>query len=90
LHDLFISTSACYLWEKIAAILEKNNVQIICPGHKISPSVREYFPVRHVLTEEVSTDGRIRVNVKTSAKDEVMDKSIGRKDMGSLYSGIRW
>jgi hypothetical protein len=87
LHDLFISTSACYLWEKIAAILEKNNVQIICPGHKISPSVREYFPVRHVLTEEVSTDGRIRVNVKTSAKDEVMDKINRQKRYGQLVFG---
>lgn len=80
----FGSTSACYLWEKIAAILEKNNVQIICPGHKISPSVSEYFPVRHILTEETSTDGRVRVNVKTSAKNEVMDKIEQQKRYGQL------
>ena len=77
-------TSACYLWEKIAAILEKNNVQIICPGHKISPSVMEYFPVRHVLTEETSTDGRTRVNVKTSAKDEIMDRIKQQQRYGQL------
>lgn len=80
----FGSTSACYLWEKISAILEKNNVQIICPGHKISPSVSEYFPVRHILTEEASTDGRVRVNVKTSAKDEIMDKIEQQKRYGQL------
>jgi hypothetical protein len=80
----FGSTSACYLWEKIAAILEKNNVQIICPGHKISPGVREYFPVRHVLTEEISTDGRTRVSVKTSAKDEIMDKIQQQQRYGQL------
>lgn len=80
----FGSTSACYLWEKIAAILEKNNVQIICPGHKISPSVSEYFPVRHILTEETSTDGRVRVNVKTSAKNEIMDKIEQQKRYGQL------
>ncbi len=77
-------TSACYLWEKIAAILEKNNVQIICPGHKISPSVMEYFPVRHVLTEETSTDGRTRVNVKTTAKDEIMDRIKQQQRYGQL------
>ena len=80
----FGSTSACYLWEKIAAILEKNNVQIICPGHKISPSVMEYFPVRHVLTEETSTDGRTRVNVKTTAKDEIMDRINQQQRYGQL------
>ena len=80
----FGSTSACYLWEKIAAILEKNNVQIICPGHKISPSVMEYFPVRHILTEETSADGRTRVNVKTSAKDEIMDKIKQQQRYGQL------
>ncbi|WP_370575880.1 hypothetical protein [Methanomethylovorans sp.] len=80
----FGSTSACYLWEKIAAILVKNNVQIICPGHKISPSVSEYFPVRHILTEETSTDGRVRVNVKTSAKNEIMEKIEQQKRYGQL------
>jgi len=60
---------------------------MICPGHKISPDVREYFHVRHVLTEEVSIDGRIRVNVKTSAKDEVMDKINRQKRYVQLVFG---
>jgi hypothetical protein len=68
--------------EKIAAILEKNNIQVICPDHRISPGGREYFPVKHVLTEEVSTERRTRVNVKTSAKDEVMDKINRQKRCG--------
>jgi len=44
--------------------------------------MREYIPVRHVLTEEVSTDGSICVNVKASAKDEVMGKIIRQKRCG--------
>ncbi len=67
--------------------IENNNVHIICSFHRISPSVREYFLVRHVLTEEVSTDGRIRVNLKTSAKDDVTDKINRQKRCGQLVFG---
>lgn len=47
----FISARACYLREKIAAILEKNNVRIICP------CVRAYSPVRHVLMKKYPLKG---------------------------------
>ncbi|HUW66681.1 MAG TPA: hypothetical protein VMW20_01390 [Candidatus Nanoarchaeia archaeon] len=39
---------------------------------------------RHVLTEETSTDGRTRVNVKTTAKDEIMDRINQQQRYGQL------
>ena len=67
----FGTTTACYLWEKIMDVLEKNNVQLICPGHKIDPKIREYFPVSHILKDhEISDDGCVRISIKTTAKDE--------------------
>ncbi|WP_321416540.1 hypothetical protein [uncultured Methanomethylovorans sp.] len=67
----FGTTTACYLWEKIVDILEKNNVQLICPGHKIDSKIREYFPVSHILKDhEMSENGCVRISIRTTAKDE--------------------
>lgn len=69
----FGSTGAYYLWEPIWSILERNNVQLICSGHKIGAKIREFFPVNHLLTREVSTTGRIRVNIKVEAAGEARE-----------------
>lgn len=69
----FGSTGAYYLWEPIWSILERNNVQLICSGHKIGAKIREFFPVNHLLTREMSTSGRIRVNIKVEASGEARD-----------------
>ena len=63
----FGSTGAYYLWEPIWSILEKNNVQLICTGHKIGAKVREFFPINHILTEDKSASGQIRIGIKVEA-----------------------
>ncbi len=57
----FGSTGSYYLWEKIWSILERNNVQMICSGHKIDAKVREFFPISYILTSEISAGGRMRI-----------------------------
>jgi len=57
----FGSTGSYYLWEKIWSILERNNVQMICSGHKIDAKVREFFPISYLLTSEISAGGRMRI-----------------------------
>lgn len=62
----FGSTGAGYLWERIWSIMERNKIQLICPGHNIDSTVRSFFPVSYLLTEDMSTNGRTRVVVKES------------------------
>jgi hypothetical protein len=62
----FGSTGAGYLWERIWSIMERNKIQLICPGHNIDPTIRSFFPVSYLLTEDMSTNGRTRVVVKES------------------------
>lgn len=69
----FGSTSAYYLWEPIWSILERNNVQLICSGHKIHSDIREFFPINHLLTEEILSDKAIRINIKVEAVGEARD-----------------
>ncbi|HAE43402.1 MAG TPA: hypothetical protein DCG34_10900, partial [Clostridiales bacterium] len=77
----FGTTTACYLWEKIMDVLEKNNVQIICPGHKIDSKIREYFPVSHILKDhEVSDNGCVRISIRTTAKDEEIRNRIEQEN----------
>lgn len=57
----FGSTGSYYLWEKIWSILDRNNVQMICSGHKIDAKVREFFPISYLLTSEISAGGRMRI-----------------------------
>lgn len=70
----FGSTGAHYLWEKIGSILERNNVQIICSGHNIGADVREFFPVNHILTEERSASGRIRIGIRFEGVGKELDR----------------
>ncbi|MDG6251696.1 hypothetical protein, partial [Methanocalculus sp.] len=63
----FGSTGAFYLWEPIWSILERNNVQLICTGHKIGGKIREFFPFNHILTEDTSESGQIRIGIKVEA-----------------------
>ncbi len=79
----FGSTSAFYLWEKIASILKTNDVQLICPTHKINSEIGEYFPIRHVLTQE-SDGGRVRIQIKTSARDDIQEEIDREKRYGQL------
>lgn len=69
----FGSTSSAYLWETIVSILEKNNVQMICPTHTIKADVLKYFPIHFTLTTEPSASGRKRVGIKVHAKDEILN-----------------
>jgi len=78
LDNPFGSTGAFYLWEPIWSILKRNNIQLICSGHKISTKIREFFPVHHILTEEISKSGLRRVNIKVEATGEakeILDRS---------------
>lgn len=69
----FGSTSEPGLWEAIETILEKNNVQLICPGHNIGANLLKYFPVNFKLTVENAASGRKRVGIQVHAKDETLD-----------------
>ncbi len=80
----FGTTSSYYLWEKIWSILEKNNVQLICPGHKIGTNVMEFFPINHLLTEELSATGRTRIGIQVRAKSEILDRIERQKRGGQL------
>jgi len=83
----FGSTGAYYLWEPIWSILERNNVQMICSGHKIGAKIRDFFPVNHLLTREISSSGRIRVNIKVEASGEARD-IIERNERNKLLKWI--
>lgn len=80
----FGTTSSYYLWEKIWSILEKNNVQLICPGHKIGTNVMEFFPINHLLTEEISSEDQTRIGIQVRAKSEILDRIERQKRGGQL------
>lgn len=73
LDNPFGSTGSFYLWEPIWAILKRNNIQLICSGHKIGSKIREFFPVNHLLTEDISQSGLRRVNIKVEATGEARE-----------------
>jgi hypothetical protein len=73
LDNPFGSTGAFYLWEPIWSILNRNNVQLICSGHKISTKIREFFPVNCILTQEISASGLQKVNIKVEATGEARE-----------------
>lgn len=78
LDNPFGSTGAFYLWAPIWSILTRNNIQLICSGHKISSKIREFFPVHHILTEEISKRGLRRISIKVEASGEakeIIDRS---------------
>ena len=83
----FGTTTACYLWEKIIDVLEKNNVQLICPGHKIDSKIREYFPASYILDDhDMSENGCVRISIKATAKNEEIRNKIEQE---SRYGQLR-
>ncbi len=73
LDNPFGSTGAFYLWAPIWSILKRNNIQLICSGHKISSKIREFFPVNCLLTEDIAKSGLKRVNIKVEARGEAKE-----------------
>jgi hypothetical protein len=73
LDNPFGSTGAFYLWAPIWSILKRNNIQLICSGHKISSKIREFFPVNCLLTEDIAKSGLRRVNIKVEARGEAKE-----------------
>ncbi|MFA4850152.1 MAG: hypothetical protein WC626_10555 [Methanoregula sp.] len=73
LDNPFGSTGAFYLWAPIWSILKRNNIQLICSGHKISSKIREFFPVNCILTEDIAKSGLKRVNIKVEARGEAKE-----------------
>lgn len=84
----FGSTSSPYLWEAIGLILEKNNVQLICPGHSFDANIMKYFPINIILTMEKSTSGRKRVGIKVHAKDETLNAMQRQQRFGQIQLDI--
>jgi hypothetical protein len=78
LDNPFGSTSAYYLWVPIWSILKRNNIQLICSGHKIPSKILEFFPVHHLLSDDISKSGLRRVNIKVEASGkakEIIDRN---------------
>lgn len=81
----FGSTGSHYLWEKIWSILERNNVQMICSGHKIDAKIREFFPISYLLTDELSTGGRMRIGIKFIGAGKELDR-LERQKRGEILA----
>lgn len=84
----FGSTSSPYLWEAIGLILERNNVQLICPGHSFDANIMKYFPINIIMTMEKSTSGRKRVGIKVHAKDETLNAIQRHQRFGQIQLDI--
>ncbi len=83
----FGSTGSYYLWEKIWSILDRNNVQMICSGHKIDAKVREFFPISYLLTDEVSAGGRMRINTRFIGAGRDLDRQ-ERQKRGEILAWV--
>ena len=83
----FGSTGSYYLWEKIWSILDHNNVQMICSGHKIDAKVREFFPISYLLTDEVSAGGRMRINTRFIGAGRDLDRQ-ERQKRGEILAWV--
>jgi len=51
-------------------ILKQNDIQLIAPGHKITPEITSRFGVNFLLHQDILQDGRIRVVVKDVRAEE--------------------
>lgn len=81
MHDLFYFSQSLLSPGKDRSHSRKKQ----CPDHL---SRREsILPCETCANEEVSTEGRIHMNVKNSSKDEVMDKIKRQKRYGQLVFG---
>jgi len=81
----FGSTGSYYLWEKVWSILERNNVQMICSGHKIDAKVREFFPISYILTDELSAGGRMRIGIRFVGAGKDLDR-LERQRRGEILA----
>lgn len=81
----FGSTGSYYLWEKIWSILERNNVQMICSGHKIDAKIREFFPISYLLTDDSSAGGRMRIGIKFIGAGRELDR-LERQKRGEILA----
>ncbi|KKG07771.1 hypothetical protein [Methanosarcina sp. 2.H.A.1B.4] len=70
----FGTTGSAYLWDDIWAILEKNNIQLICPTHMINPKIRSFFPKSYLLTNKFSVDNAVKVCIKEATCNEASVK----------------
>lgn len=70
----FGATGSAYLWDDIWAILEKNDVQLICPTHTIAPKIRSFFPKSYLLTNKFSMDNVAKVCIKEATCNEASVK----------------
>ena len=70
----FGSTSAVYLWDPMFKILKQNDIQLIAPGHKITPEITSRFGVNYLLNQDILQDGRMRVVVKDVRVEEDEDR----------------
>ena len=66
----FGTTGSAYLWDDIWAILEKNNIQLICPTHTINPKIRSFFSKSYLLTNKFSMDNVAKVCIKEATCNE--------------------
>ncbi|MEQ8201496.1 MAG: hypothetical protein ABRQ24_08775, partial [Syntrophomonadaceae bacterium] len=70
----FGATSAVYLWDPMFKILKQNDIQLIAPGHKITPEITSRFGVNYLLNQDVLRDGRMRVVIKDVRVEEDEDQ----------------
>ncbi len=70
----FGSTSAVYLWDPMFKILKQNDIQLIAPGHKITPEITSRFGVNYLLNQDILQDGRMRVVIKDVRVEEDEDR----------------
>ncbi len=70
----FGATSAVYLWDPMLKILKQNDIQLIAPGHKITPEITSRFGVNYLLNQDILQDGRMRVVIKDVRIEEDEDR----------------
>lgn len=80
----FGTTGSAYLWDDIWAILEKNDIQLICPTHTITPRIRSFFPKSYLLTNKFSVDNVVKVCVKEATCNEASVKRTKELMYGQL------
>ena len=80
----FGTTGSAYLWDDIWAILEKNDIQLICPTHTINPKIRSFFPKSYLLTNKFSMDNVVKVCIKEATCNEASVKRTKELMYGQL------
>jgi hypothetical protein len=83
----FGTTGSAYLWDDIWTILEKNDIQLICPTHTITPKIRSFFPKNYLLTNKFSTDNVAKVCIKEATCNKESVKRTKELMYGQLTLG---